>query len=72
MSATKSATKKQSPLSQQDALEILKSAVLYCRESGLTVRAGNRPQLVIAIDDVTLTPDGDFAVTNVTSLAEMP
>ena len=40
-----------------EALQLLESAVNYCQSAGLTVRAGNVPNLVLSIDGAVL--DGD-------------
>lgn len=67
MSATKRPVKKSQPdITAQEALDILASAVSYCQQAGLTVRAGNRPQLTVAIDGAHLTADGAFCADDVT------
>lgn len=41
MSTTKRAKRKMPPITPQEAIEILTSAVSYCQQAGLTVKAGN-------------------------------
>lgn len=41
MSTTKHAKRKTLPITPQEAIEILASAVSYCQQAGLTVKAGN-------------------------------
>lgn len=41
-------------LTPQEALQLLESAVNYCQQSGLLVRAGNAPYLCITIEQARM------------------
>lgn len=41
-------------ITAEEALEILQSAVNYCQLAGLTIRAGNVPNLCLSIDGVVM------------------
>ncbi len=43
-----------SPLTPQEALQLLESAVNYCQLSGLLVRASNAPYLCITIEQARM------------------
>jgi hypothetical protein len=61
------------PITAAEALEMLQSAVNYCQSAGLTIRAGNVPNLVLSIDGAMM--DGDpprFRLAEVASEATTP
>lgn len=41
-------------ITAEEALEILQSAVNYCQLAGLTIRAGNVPNLCLSIEGVVM------------------
>jgi hypothetical protein len=43
MSRTRNGARKTQPVTPAEALQILESAINYCRQAGLDVRAGNIP-----------------------------
>lgn len=44
-------------ITAEEALEILQSAVNYCQLAGLTIRAGNVPNLCLSIEGVVMDSD---------------
>ena len=73
MSSTKHAGSGKSlpALSKADTLEMLASAINYCRQAGFRVRAGNtRGMLAIAIDGAAVTSTDGITRFEVVALAE--
>lgn len=62
MSKTNSGGRKAQPIGKAEALQILESAVSYCRQAGLDVRAGNvGDKFALTIGGVELRRDGEAA-----------
>lgn len=60
MSKTNSGGRKAPPIGKLEALQILESAVSYCRQAGLDVRAGNvGDKFALTIGGVELKREGD-------------
>jgi hypothetical protein len=58
------------PITAGEALQLLESAIGYCQQAGLTIHAGNVPNLVLSVEGAVM--EGDPATGARFVIAEAP